>query len=99
MSYYEISSIQSIKLMGKIKKHFYYFYLILDSKSLAKEHESSSYDYKDEELLGERENQSKVKTPITTSTACTISTPTSQTSALSFRPSLPAISHSKTSTH
>ena len=41
-----------------------------DSKSLTEERESSSYDRKAEELLGEaKENLSKVKTTITTSTA------------------------------
>ena len=35
-SYYEVSTMQSIKLTGKSKKCFHYFYLIPDSKSLAK---------------------------------------------------------------
>jgi hypothetical protein len=70
MSYYEVSSMQSIKLTGKSKKHFRYFYFVPDSKSLAEEHESASYKRQAEELLGEaKENLSKVKTAITTSTA------------------------------
>ncbi len=36
-SYYEVSTMQSMELTGKSKKRFRYFYLILDSKSLAKE--------------------------------------------------------------
>jgi hypothetical protein len=68
--YYEVSSLQSIELTGESKKRFCYFYLVPDSKSLAEECKSASYDRKVEELLGEaRENLSKVKTTITTSTA------------------------------
>jgi hypothetical protein len=68
-SYYKTSSMQSIELAGKSKKRFCYFYLIPDSKSLAEERESASYDREVEELLGEsKENLSKVKTTITTST-------------------------------
>jgi hypothetical protein len=37
---------QSIKLTSKIKKQFHYFYLIPNSKSLAKECESACYDHK-----------------------------------------------------
>jgi hypothetical protein len=36
-SYYEVSLMQSIKLTGKSKKCFCCFYLIPDSKTLAKE--------------------------------------------------------------
>ena len=69
-SYYEVSSMQSIKLTGKSKKCFYYFYLILDSKSLAEEWEYASYDREAKGLLGEaKENLSKVKMTITTSMA------------------------------
>ena len=69
-SYYEVTSMQSIKLIGKSKKCSHYFYLIPDSKSLAKECESVSYDHEVEELLRELiENLSKVPTMITTSTA------------------------------
>jgi len=63
---------QSIELISesKKKKHFHYFYLVLDSKSLAEECESTSYNHKAEELLDEaKENLSKVKTTTTTSTA------------------------------
>ena len=61
---------QSIKLTGKSKKHFHYFYLVPDSKSLAEERESVFYNCEAEDLLGEaRENLSKVKTTITTSMA------------------------------
>jgi hypothetical protein len=71
-SYYEVMMMQSIELTGESKKRFCYFYLIPDSKSLAKESESASYDRKAEELLGKaKENLSKVKTTITTSTAIT----------------------------
>ena len=60
---------QSIKLTSEIKKHFCYFYLVPDSKSLAEECKSASYHCKAEELLGKaKENLSKVKTTITTST-------------------------------
>ena len=62
-SYYEVASMQFIKLTGKSKKCFCYFYLILDFKSLAEEHKSASYDCKAKELL------SKVKTTTITSTA------------------------------
>ena len=66
MSYYEVSPMQSIELTGKSKKCFWYFYLVLDSKSLTKECESTTYDHKAEVLLGEaKENLSKVKTTIT----------------------------------
>jgi len=69
-SYYDVLSMQSIKLTSESKKRFRYFYLVPDSKSLAEECESASYDHKAKELLGEaKENLSKVKTTITTSTA------------------------------
>ena len=69
-SYYEVSSMQSIDLTGESKKRFRYFYLVPDSKSLAEERESASYSREAEELLGEaKENLSKVKMTITTSTA------------------------------
>jgi hypothetical protein len=71
-SHYEVSTMQSIELTGKSKKRFCYFYLVPDSKSLAEECESASYNREAEELLGEaKENLSKVKTTITTSTAIT----------------------------
>jgi predicted enzyme involved in methoxymalonyl-ACP biosynthesis len=71
-SLYEVSTMQSIELTGESKKRFCYFYLVLDSKSLVEERETASYDRKAEELLGEaKENLSKVKTTITTSTAIT----------------------------
>ncbi len=71
-SHYEVSTMQSIKLTKESKKRFRYFYLVPDSKSLAKERETASYDHKAEELLGKiKENLSKVKTTITTSTAIT----------------------------
>jgi len=78
---------QSIKLTGKSKKRFGYFYLVPDSKSLAEERECASYDHEAEELLGEaKENLSKVKTTIITSTAISnVHPPTSQTSAPSSR--------------
>jgi hypothetical protein len=63
---------QSIELTGGSKKRFCYFYLIPDSKSLGEECETVSYDREAKELLGEsKENLSKVKTAITTSTAIT----------------------------
>ena len=69
-SYYEVTPMQSIELTGESKKRFRYFYLVPDSKSLAEECEAASYDREAEELLGEaKENLSKVKTTITTSTA------------------------------
>ena len=34
-SYYEVTTMMSIDLTGESKKHFHYFYLVLDSKSLA----------------------------------------------------------------
>ena len=69
-SCYESMTIQSIALTGESKKHFPYFYLVLDSKSLAEECESASYNRKAEELLSEAKvNLSKVKMTITTSTA------------------------------
>ena len=69
-SYYEVSSMQSIELTGESKKRFRYFYLVPDSKSLAEERESASYDREAEELLGEATtNLSKVNTTIKTSTA------------------------------
>jgi hypothetical protein len=72
MSYYEVMTMQSIELTGKRKKRFCYFYLVPDSKSLAKERESVSYDRKAKELLGKaKENLSKVKTTITMRTAIT----------------------------
>ncbi len=43
-SYYETLSMQSIELTGESKKRFRYFYLVPDSKSLAEERESASYD-------------------------------------------------------
>ena len=68
-SYYEVLSMQSIELIGKSKKCFCFFYLVAHSKTLTKEHESASYDCKAKELLSEsKENLSKVKTTITTST-------------------------------
>jgi hypothetical protein len=68
-SYFKVSMMHSIELTSESKKRFQYFYLILDSKSLAKEGKAASYDCKAEELLGEaKENFSKVKTTITTST-------------------------------
>jgi len=69
-SYYEVSSMQSIELTGESKKRFRFFYLVPDSKTLAEERESASYDREAEELLGESTaNLSKVNTTITTSTA------------------------------
>jgi hypothetical protein len=69
-SYFETALMQSIELTNESKKRFCYFYLISDSKSLAKERKAASYDRKAKELLGEaRENLSKVKTTITISTA------------------------------
>ena len=69
MSYYEVATMMSIELTGESKKHFCYFYLIPDSKSLAKEREHTAYDREAEELLGEsKENLSTVRTTITTST-------------------------------
>ena len=69
MSYYKVLSMQSIKLTGKSKKRFCYFYLVVDSKTLAKECKLASYNCEAEDLLGEsKENLSKVKTTITTST-------------------------------
>jgi hypothetical protein len=63
---------QSIELIGESEKRFRYFYLVPDSKSLAEERETTSYDREAEEILGEtKENLSKVKTTITTSTAIT----------------------------
>jgi hypothetical protein len=71
-SHYEVYMMQSIELTGESKKQFHYFYLVPDSKSLAKERETASYDREAEELLGEaKENLSKVKMTITTSTAIT----------------------------
>jgi hypothetical protein len=71
-SHYEVSTMQSIELTGESKKRFHYFYLVPDSKSLAKEREMASYNREAEELLSEaKENLSKVKTTITTSTAIT----------------------------
>jgi hypothetical protein len=71
-SHYEVSTMQSIELIGESKKRFRYFYLVPDSKSLAEEREKASYDCEAEQLLGEtKENLSKVKTTITTSTAIT----------------------------
>jgi hypothetical protein len=68
--YYKVLSMQSIEHTGESKKCFRYFYLVPDSKSLAEEHESASYNHKHKELLGEaKANLSKVKTTITTSTA------------------------------
>jgi hypothetical protein len=61
---------QSIELTNKSKKQFCYFYLVSDSKTFAEECKSASYNHKAEENLGEaKENLSKVKTTITTSTA------------------------------
>jgi hypothetical protein len=71
-SHYKVSTMQSIELTGESKNCFRYFYLIPDSKSLAKELELVSYDREAKELLGDaKENLSKVKTTITTSTAIT----------------------------
>ncbi len=68
-SYYKVATMMSIKLTGESKKHFRYFYLIPDSKSLAKRCKHTAYDHEAEELLGEsQENLSKVCTTITTST-------------------------------
>jgi hypothetical protein len=52
MSYYEVSSMQSIKLTGESKKQFCYFYLVPSSKTLAEECGSALYDHKTKELLG-----------------------------------------------
>ena len=58
-SYYKVSTMQSIELTGESKKHFRYFYLIPDSKSLAKERKTTSYDSEAKELLGKaKENLS-----------------------------------------
>ncbi|KAL3803843.1 hypothetical protein HJC23_004005 [Cyclotella cryptica] len=101
-SYYEVSTMQSIELTGESKKRFRFFYLVPDSKSLAEERESASYDREAEELLGEAmTNLSKVNTTITMSTA--INTVyhlrcTSRTSVLSSKPSLLATCPSRTST-
>ncbi len=58
-----------MKLTGKSKRCCCPFYLIPNSKSLAKECEFASYNFKAEKLLGESiENLSKVCTMITTST-------------------------------
>jgi hypothetical protein len=63
---------QPIKLTGESNKRFWFFYLVPDSKYLAEERESVSYDCEAKELLGKaKENLSKVKTTITTSTAIT----------------------------
>ncbi len=35
-NYYKVAMMMSINLTGKSKKHFCYFYLVPDSKSLAK---------------------------------------------------------------
>jgi hypothetical protein len=71
-SYYKVATMQSIKLTGKSKKRFCYFYLIPDSKSLSEERESVSYNREAKELLGEaKENLSKVKTTIMASRAIT----------------------------
>ena len=43
-SYYEVTSMESIKLTGESKTHFHYFYLIPNSNSLTKEHKSASYN-------------------------------------------------------
>ena len=68
-SYYEVATMMSINLAGESKKRFRYFYLVPDSKSLAEERENTAYDREAEELLGEsKENLSKVRTTITTST-------------------------------
>ena len=68
-SYYEVATMMSIDLTGESKKRFRYFYLVPDSKSLAEEREHTAYDREAEELLGEsKENLSKVRTTITTST-------------------------------
>jgi hypothetical protein len=57
--YFKVASMQSIKLTGKSKIPFC-FYLVPDSKSLAKECELASYDHKAEVLLGKaKENLSK----------------------------------------
>jgi hypothetical protein len=71
-SHYEVSTMQSIELTGESKKRSRYFYLVPDSKSLAKESETASYIHEAKELLGKaKENLSKVKTTITMSTAIT----------------------------
>ena len=62
MSYFETNSMQSIKLTGKSKKQFRHFYLVPDSKSLAEERKSESYDREAEELLGEaKENSASLR--------------------------------------
>jgi hypothetical protein len=69
-SYYKVFSMQSIKLTGESKKCFCYFYLVPDSKSLAEERKSASYNCKAGELLGEaKENINKVKMTVTMSMA------------------------------
>ncbi len=50
-SYYKVATMMSINLTGKSKKHFRYFYLISDSKSLTEECEQTAYDGKAEEML------------------------------------------------
>jgi hypothetical protein len=78
-SHYEASTMQSVELTGESKKRFHYFYLVPDSKSLAEERETASYNCEAKELLGKakellgkaKENLSKVKTTITMSTAIT----------------------------
>jgi hypothetical protein len=63
---------QSIKITSKSKKRFCFSYLIPESKSLAEECKSASYNCEDEQFLGKaKENLSNVKTTITTSTAIT----------------------------
>ena len=69
-SYYEVSLMQSIELAGESKKCYRYFYLVPDSKMLAEACKSILYNRETKELLGKsKENLSKVKTTITTSTA------------------------------
>jgi hypothetical protein len=102
-SYYEVSSMQSIKLTGESKKRFRYFYLVPDLKSLAEERESASYDCEVEELLGEaKESLSKVKTTIITSTTISnvhhLCDYLAKTSAQSLRLNLYAACPSPTST-
>ena len=53
----------SIDLTGKSKKCFCYFYLILDSKSLAEECDHTAYDRKTKELLGKSTENSTRSIP------------------------------------
>ena len=62
-SYYKVASMMSIKLIGKSKKCFCYFYLIPDSKSLAEEQEHTAYDHEAKELLGKAKENLRRSTP------------------------------------